>query len=49
MKTVALLTTALLMTAGAAVAECNWGSYSKETVAETPIQPLPTDTETADS
>ncbi|MEO0915261.1 MAG: hypothetical protein AAFY59_20110 [Pseudomonadota bacterium] len=49
MKVIALLTTALLMSTGAAFAAgCNYG-HAKETVAETPLVPLPTAEETADS
>lgn len=49
MKVIALLTTALIMTGGAAFAEgCSYG-HAKETVAETPLVPLPTDQESADS
>ncbi|MEO0387695.1 MAG: hypothetical protein AAF281_09210 [Pseudomonadota bacterium] len=48
MKIFALLTTALLLAAGAAQAECSWGHY-QETVAEGPIPPLPTEGEQAES
>ncbi len=49
MKLTAFLTTALLMIAGSAFAGgCNYG-HSKETVAETPLVPLPVEEPTADS
>ena len=49
MKLTALLTTAILLSAGAAFAGgCSYGKV-KETVAETPLAPLPTEEPSADS
>ncbi|QHQ36082.1 hypothetical protein [Algicella marina] len=49
MKVIALLTTALLLTSGAAFAEgCSYGKM-RETVADAPLLPLPTEEPTADS